>query len=78
MKTTEYISCKILKYQNPPSGIQRRDAIKDYTPQVPFNKMKWINTPIQQPVLSQDNILDLFEKDEEELENIVYLSLIHI
>ena len=55
MKTTEYISCKILKYQNPPSGIQRRDAIKDYTPQVPFNKMKWINTPIQQPVLSQDN-----------------------
>lgn len=55
MKTTEYISCKILKYQNPSSGIQRRDAIKDYTPQVPFNKMKWINTPIQQPVLSQDN-----------------------
>ena len=55
MKTTEYISCKILKYQNPSNGIQRRDAIKDYTPQVPFNKMKWINTPIQQPVLSQDN-----------------------
>lgn len=55
MKTTEYISCKILKYQNPSSGIQRRDAIKDYTPQVPFNKMKWTSTPIQQPVLSQDN-----------------------
>lgn len=45
----------VIKYQNPSSGIQRRDAIKDYTPQVPFNKMKWINTPIQQPVLSQDN-----------------------
>ena len=45
----------VIKYQNPSSGIQRRDAIKDYTPQVPFNKMKWINTPTQQPVLSQDN-----------------------
>lgn len=55
MKTTEYLNSKIIKYQNPSNGIQRRDAIKDYTPQVPFNKMKWINTPIQQPVLSQDN-----------------------
>lgn len=55
MKTTEYISSRILKYQNPPNGIQRRDAIKDYTPQTPFGKVKRVYTPIQQPVLSQDN-----------------------
>lgn len=55
MKTTEYISSRILKYQNPPNGIQRRDAIKDYTPQTPFGRIKRVYTPTQQPVLSQDN-----------------------
>lgn len=55
MKTTEYISSRILKYQNPPNGIQRRDAIKDYTPQTPFGKVKRVYTPTPQPALSQDN-----------------------
>lgn len=55
MKTAEYISSRILKYQNPPNGIQRRDAIKDYAPQTPFGRIKRVYTPIQQPVLSQDN-----------------------
>lgn len=55
MKTTEYISSRILKYQNPPNGIQRRDAIKDYAPQTPFGRVKRVYTPIQQPVLSQDD-----------------------
>lgn len=55
MKTTEYISSRILKYQNPPNGIQRRDAIKDYTPQTPFGKVKRVYTPTPQPILSQDN-----------------------
>lgn len=36
MKTTEYISSRILKYQNPPNGIQRRDAIADYRPAIPL------------------------------------------
>lgn len=33
----------IIKYQNPPHGIARRDAIKDYRPEIPFS-------PIKQPV----------------------------
>lgn len=55
MKTTEYISSKILKYQNPSNGIQRRDAIKDYTPQTPFGRVKRVYTPTSQPTVSQDN-----------------------
>ena len=33
----------IIKYRNPPHGIARRDAIKDYRPEIPFS-------PIKQPV----------------------------
>lgn len=55
MKTTEYINSKIIKYQNPSSGIQKRDAIEDYRPQLPSERLKRTYTPISQPVLSQDN-----------------------
>lgn len=55
MKTTEYISSRILKYQNPPNGIQRRDAIADYRPAIPLSPIKRTYTPTQQPVLLQDN-----------------------
>lgn len=44
----------ILKYQNPSSGIQRRDAIKDYRPQIQ-EPIKQQYTPTQQPVLFSDN-----------------------
>jgi len=44
----------IVKYQNPSSGIQRRDAIKDYRPQIQ-EPIKQQYTPTQQPVLSSDN-----------------------
>lgn len=33
MKTTDYINCKIIKYQRG-DRVQRRDAIKDYRPQI--------------------------------------------
>ena len=55
MKTTEYINSKIIKYQNPSSGIQKRDAIKDYRPQLPSERLEKTYTPVPQPVLSQDN-----------------------
>lgn len=45
----------IIKYQEPAQGIQRRDAIKDYTPQIPLSGIKWAYNPTQQPVLTQDN-----------------------
>jgi len=44
----------IVKYQNPSSGIQRRDAIKDYRPQIQ-EPIKQQYTPTQQPVLFSDN-----------------------
>jgi len=43
----------ILKYQNPSSGIQRRDAIKDYRPQIQ-EPIKQQYTPIYSEI-SQDN-----------------------
>lgn len=45
----------IIKYQNPPHGIARRDAIKDYRPNVPPSPIKRIYVPTQQPTISQDN-----------------------
>lgn len=45
----------IVKYQQPSSSIQRRDAIKDYKPQMPIAPIKQRYMPTQQPVLSQDN-----------------------
>ena len=47
MKTTDYINCKIIKYQRG-DRVQRRDAIKDYRPQ------------IQEPI--SNNILQLIPK----------------
>ena len=44
----------IVKYQNPSSGIQRRDAIKDYRPQIQ-EPIEQQYTPTQQPVLFSDN-----------------------
>lgn len=35
--------------------VQRRDAIKDYTPQIPLSPIKRTYIPTQLPVLSQDN-----------------------
>ena len=48
----------IVKYQNPPHGIARRDAIQDYRPEIPFSPIKQPvkpYMPTQQPVLSSDN-----------------------
>ena len=48
----------IIKYQNPPHGIARRDAIKDYRPEIPFSPIKQPvkpYMPTQQPILSPDN-----------------------
>ena len=48
----------IIKYQNPPHGIARRDAIQDYRPEIPFSPIKQPvkpYMPTQQPVLSSDN-----------------------
>lgn len=48
----------IIKYQNPPHGIARRDAIKDYRPEIPFSPIKQPVKPYmltQQPILSPDN-----------------------
>ena len=51
MKTTEYIKCKITKYQNPSSGIQRQDNTYIPKPKIP-DKVKY--TP-RQFNFSQDN-----------------------
>lgn len=53
MKTTDYINCKIIKYQRG-DNIQRKDAIKDYRPQIQ-EPIKQQYTPTQQPVLFSDN-----------------------
>lgn len=48
----------IIKYQNPPHGIARRDAIKDYKPELPLSPIKQPvkpYMPTQQPILSPDN-----------------------
>lgn len=48
----------IVKYQNPPHGIARRDAIQDYRPEIPFSPIKQPvkpYMPTQQPILSPDN-----------------------
>ena len=48
----------IIKYQNPSNGIARRDAIKDYRPEIPFSPIKQPvkpYMPTQQPILSPDN-----------------------
>lgn len=48
----------IVKYQNPPHGIARRDAIKDYKPELPLSPIKQPvkpYMPTQQPILSPDN-----------------------
>lgn len=48
----------IIKYQNPPHGIARRDAIKDYRPEIPLSPIKQPvkpYMPTQQPILSPDN-----------------------
>ena len=48
----------IIKYQNPPHGIARRDAIQDYRPEIPFSPIKRPvkpYMPTQQPILSPDN-----------------------
>lgn len=48
----------IIKYKNPPHGIARRDAIKDYRPEIPLSPIKQPvkpYMPTQQPVLSSDN-----------------------
>ena len=45
----------VAKYQEPAQGIQRRDAVADYRPAIPLSPIKRTYTPIQQPVLSQDN-----------------------
>ena len=48
----------IIKYQNPAQPIARRDAIKDYRPEIPFSPIKQPvkpYMPTQQPVLSSDN-----------------------
>lgn len=48
----------IIKYQEPAHGIARRDAIKDYRPEIPFSPIKQPvkpYMPTQQPILSPDN-----------------------
>lgn len=48
----------IIKYQNPAQPIARRDAIKDYRPEIPFSPIKQPvkpYMPTQQPILSPDN-----------------------
>lgn len=48
----------IIKYQEPAQPIARRDAIKDYRPEIPFSPIKQPvkpYMPTQQPVLSSDN-----------------------
>lgn len=48
----------IIKYQNPAQPIARRDAIKDYRPEIPFSPIKQPvkpYIPTQQPILSPDN-----------------------
>lgn len=48
----------IVKYQNPAQPIARRDAIKDYRPEIPFSPIKQPvkpYMPTQQPILSPDN-----------------------
>ena len=48
----------IIKYQYPPHGIARRDAIKDYRPEIPLSPIKQPvkpYMPTQQPILSPDN-----------------------
>lgn len=48
----------IIKYQNPPHGIARRDAIQDYRPEIPLSPIKQPvkpYMPTQQPILSPDN-----------------------
>lgn len=48
----------IIKYQNPAQPIARRDAIKDYRPEIPLSPIKQPvkpYMPTQQPVLSSDN-----------------------
>ena len=52
MKTTDYINCKIIKYQRG-DNIQRKDAIKDYRPQIQ-EPIKQQYTPIYSEI-SQDN-----------------------
>ena len=48
----------IIKYQEPAQPIARRDAIKDYRPEIPFSPIKQPvkpYMPTQQPILSPDN-----------------------
>lgn len=48
----------IIKYQEPAHGIARRDAIKDYRPEIPLSPIKQPvkpYMPTQQPILSPDN-----------------------
>lgn len=48
----------IIKYQEPAQPIARRDAIKDYRPEIPFSPIKQLvkpYMPTQQPILSPDN-----------------------
>ena len=48
----------IIKYQEPAHGVARRDAIKDYRPEIPLSPIKQPvkpYMPTQQPVLSSDN-----------------------
>lgn len=52
MKTTDYINCKIIKYQRG-DNIQRKDAIKDYRPQIQ-EPIKQQYTPTYSEI-SQDN-----------------------
>ena len=52
MKTTDYINCKIIKYQRG-DNIQRKDAIKDYKPQIQ-ESIKQQYTPTYSEI-SQDN-----------------------
>ena len=48
----------IIKYQEPAHGVARRDAIRDYRPEIPFSPIKQPvkpYMPTQQPILSPDN-----------------------
>ena len=48
----------IVKYQEPAHGVARRDAIKDYRPEIPLSPIKQPvkpYMPTQQPILSPDN-----------------------
>lgn len=51
----KYAGGGIIKYQEPAQPIARRDAIMDYTPQIPLSPIKRTYMPTQLPVLSQDN-----------------------